>query len=122
MPNVENKDYNVLIDGKSFFGIPIKIKEKAYETIIEIGRYNDYRTVNFLGYKYLSKFIAIDLSKHSRLFFLVDFIKIMKQQCSFIIGKSKETTFEFKTRKTMVNIMIIVLSLSLRQTLSNQTF
>ena len=34
IPNVEMKDFNVLIDGKPFFEIPVKNKEEAYEAII----------------------------------------------------------------------------------------
>ena len=42
--NVEIKDFNVLIDGKrkSFFDLPVKNKERAYEKIIEISNNNDY--------------------------------------------------------------------------------
>ena len=32
------KDFNVLIDGKSFFDVPVKNKEGAYEKIIEISK------------------------------------------------------------------------------------
>ena len=39
---VEIKDFNVLIDDKSFFESPIKNKGEAYEEIIEMGRNNDY--------------------------------------------------------------------------------
>ena len=56
----------MLIDGKSFFDIPIKNGEERYQQIIEIGRNNDYTTGNLLDSEYLSKhykFIAIDLSK-----------------------------------------------------------
>ena len=35
VPNVQIKYFNVLIDGKSFFGMPIKNKEETYEQIIE---------------------------------------------------------------------------------------
>ena len=38
----------VLIDDKSFFGIPIMNKEEACEKIIEMGRNNDYTTGNLL--------------------------------------------------------------------------
>ena len=48
-------DFNVLIDGKSFFDMPIKKKEEAYEQIIEMGRNNDYMTDNLLDYEYFSK-------------------------------------------------------------------
>ena len=56
----------MLIDGKPFFGIPIKNKEEAYETIIEMSRNNDYTTGNLLDYEYFKyhyKLIEIDLSK-----------------------------------------------------------
>ena len=66
VPNVQIKDFNVLIDGKSFFDMPIKNEEETYEQIIEMGRNNDYKTDNLLDYEYFSKhykLIAIDLSK-----------------------------------------------------------
>ena len=31
-PKVEIKDFNLCIDGKSFFNVPIKNKEETYET------------------------------------------------------------------------------------------
>ena len=30
-PEVKTKDFNVLIDGKSFFDVPVKNKEEAYK-------------------------------------------------------------------------------------------
>ena len=66
VPKVEIKDFNVLIDGKPFFEIPIKNKEEAYETIIEMSKNNEYTTGNLLDYEYFKdhyKLIAIDLSK-----------------------------------------------------------
>ena len=53
-PKVEIKDFNVSIDGKNFFDVPVKKKE-AYEKIIETSKNNDYTTVNLLDYEYLSK-------------------------------------------------------------------
>ena len=41
-PNVMIKDYNVIIDKLSFFDLPIKTEEEAYEKIIDISRNNDY--------------------------------------------------------------------------------
>ena len=38
IPEVELKDFVVLIDGEPFFEIPVKIKEIAYEAIIEISK------------------------------------------------------------------------------------
>ena len=60
---VEIKDFNVLIDGKTFFKIPVKNKEEAYEAIIEMSENNDYTTGNLLDYGYFKdnlQSIAID--------------------------------------------------------------
>ena len=70
VPNVQIKDFNVLIDGKSFFDMSMKNEEETYEQIIEMGRNNDYTTDNLLDYEYLSKhykLIATDLSKQIEL-------------------------------------------------------
>ena len=40
-PTVLLKNYNILIDDKSFFDIPIKNKEETYEKIIETSKNND---------------------------------------------------------------------------------
>ena len=46
IPNVEIKDYNVMIDGKNFFAQPINSMTKTYEKIRKItaGQGDDYRT------------------------------------------------------------------------------
>ena len=70
VPNVEIKDFNVLIDGKSFFDLPVKKEEKAYEKIIEMSKNSDYTTGNLLDVGYFKKnykLIAIDLSKQTKL-------------------------------------------------------
>ena len=70
LPKVEIKDFNVLIDGKNFFDVPVKNKEQAYEKIISIGKNIDYTTGNLLDYEYFSKhykLIVIDLSKQIEL-------------------------------------------------------
>ena len=36
VPNVEIKDFNVLIDAKSFFDLPVKKGEEAYEKIMDL--------------------------------------------------------------------------------------
>ena len=69
-PRFEIKYFNVLIDGKGFFDVPIKNKEEAYEKIIEMSKNNDYATGNLLDYEYFwkhYKLIAIDLSKQTEL-------------------------------------------------------
>ena len=70
VPKVEIKDYNVIIDGKPFFEIPVKNSEETYEKIIEISKNRDYTTGNLLDYEYFKDhytLIAIDVSKQSEL-------------------------------------------------------
>ena len=67
LPNVEIKNFNVLIDGKSFSDLKVNNREEAYEKIIEV---NDYTTSNLFYYEYFSnnyKLIAIDLSRQIEL-------------------------------------------------------
>ena len=52
VPNAEIKDFNVLIDGKSFFDLPVKNEEETYEKIIDMGNNNDYATGNLLDFAY----------------------------------------------------------------------
>ena len=52
VPEVEIKDFNVLINGKPFFEIPVRNKEEAYEQIIEMSKNNDYTAGNLLDYEY----------------------------------------------------------------------
>ena len=66
VPNIEIRDFNVLIDGKSFFDLPVKYEEETYEKIIDMSNNNDYTTCNLLDFAYFKenyKLIAIDLSK-----------------------------------------------------------
>ena len=74
---IEIKDFNVLIDGKPFFEIPVKNKEKAYEAIIVMSKNNNYATGNLLDYEYFS-------------IFLLDYATMF-----FIIEKKEETAFDF---------------------------
>ena len=101
MPNIEIKDYNVIIDGKPFFEVPIKNKEETYKKIIEISKNSNYTIGNLLDYEYFKdhyKLIAIDLSKQSE---LED--KDLRQErrleqdaaILLIIEKKEETTIEF---------------------------
>ena len=108
VPNVEIKDYNVLIDGNAFFELPVIYLEESYEKIIQITDHSGYYTRgNLLDYEYFKehyKLIAIDLSKQIELE-----NKDIKQQINFIgnldrdngavmffiIEKSEETIIEF---------------------------
>ena len=47
VPNLGIKDFNVLIDGKSFFDLPVKNEEEAYEKIMDISNNNDYTADNY---------------------------------------------------------------------------
>ena len=113
LPKVEIKDFNVLIDGKPFFEIPIKNKEEAYEAIIEMSKNNDYTTVNLLDYEYFKdhyKLIAIDLSKqieleNSDLKQQIHFIGRFEENNAtmfFIVEKKEETTFDFSQNYVVV--------------------
>ena len=66
VPKVKVNDFNILIDGKSFFHLSVKNDEEAYEKNIDMSNNRDYTTGNLLDYAYYKKhykLIAIDLSK-----------------------------------------------------------
>ena len=112
VPKVQIKDFNVLIDGKRFFDLPIKNEEEAYEKIIDMSN-NNYTTGNLLDFAYCKenyKLIAIDLSKQTKLKDLqqINFAGKIEGQDNgvmmfFIIERSEETTFEFL--QNSVNIL-----------------
>ena len=65
-PSVEIKDFNVLIDRKNSFELPVKNEEEAYKKIINMSKNNDYTTGNLLDFAYFKenyKLIATDLIK-----------------------------------------------------------
>ena len=104
VPNVQIKDFNVLIDGKSFFDLPVRNEKEPYEKIIEMSNNNDYTTGNILDFAYFKenyKLIAIDLSKQTKLkdpqqiSFIGKLDKDNGATMFFIIEKSEETTFNF---------------------------
>ena len=106
-PTVEIKDYDVVIDGKSFFDVPIKNKTETYQKIIEMSRNNDYTTGNLLDYDHFSKhykLIAIDLRKQIELedadtIQQINFIGKLETNegatMFFITEKTEEKTFNF---------------------------
>ena len=102
--NVRIKDFNVLIDGKSFFGLTVKNEKEKYEKIMDMSNNNDYPTGNLLDFVYLKKnyrLIAIDLNKQNELKYpqQISFIGKLDEDNGatmfFIIKKSEETTFNF---------------------------
>ena len=52
---VKVNDFDVLIDGKSFFDLSVKNDKKAYEKIIDMSNNSDYTTGNILDYSYYKK-------------------------------------------------------------------
>ena len=111
VPKVEINDFNVLIDGKSFFDLPVKNEEEAYEKIIEMSNNNNYTTGNLLDFAYYKenyRLIAIDLSKQTKLKDpqQINFIgKLDKDNGAtmfFIIEKSEETTFNFSQNSVTI--------------------
>ena len=48
VPNVEINDFNALIDGKSFFDLPVKNEEESYEKITDMSNNNDFTIGNLL--------------------------------------------------------------------------
>ena len=86
-PKVEIKDFNVLINGKSFFDVPVKNKEEAKGKLMSISKNSNYTTGNLLDYEYFPehyKLIAKDLSKQIELEY-----PNLKQQVNFI-GKLED--------------------------------
>ena len=104
------KDYNVMIDGKTFFDQPINSMTKTYENIRKIatGQGYDYTIGCLLDYTYFKdhyKMIAIDLSKQQSLDadpraikqinFTANLERARNTTVFFIIEKAKETISDF---------------------------
>ena len=89
VPLVEIKDFNALIDNKPFFDQPVKIKQEAYEKLIEMSKNDDYTTGNLLDFSYHQnyyKLIGIDLSRQTN--------ASIPQQINFV-GKEDGATMFF---------------------------
>ena len=72
LPNVELKDYNIMINGEDFFDQPVKDYKVTYENIRKIAasQGDDYTTGCLLDYPYFKdsyKMIAADLSQQQAL-------------------------------------------------------
>ena len=111
-PSVEIKDFNVLIDRKNSFELPVKNEEEAYKKIINMSKNNDYTTGNLLDFAYFKenyKLNAIDLIKQTKLKEpqQINFIGKLKGQNNgatmfFIIEKSEETIFNFSQNSVTI--------------------
>ena len=109
IPNVEIKDYNVMIDRKNFFDQPVKNDKVTYENIRKItaGQGDDYTTGCLLGYTYFKKYykmIAIDLGKQQaidaeakaiqQINFPENLDRTGNTRLCFILEEAKETVFK----------------------------
>ena len=60
VPKVRISDFNVLNDVKSFFDLPVKFAEKAYEKIVDMSNNNDHTTGNLLDFACYKKKLWIN--------------------------------------------------------------
>ena len=110
LPNVEIKNYNIVINGENFFDQPIKNKKIAYDHIRKIatGYGDDYTNGCLLDYPYFIetyKMIAVDLSKQKALDFdpkaiqqinfTANLYRAGNARVSFILEEAKETVLDF---------------------------
>ena len=110
LPNVEIKDYNVVINGENFFDPPVKNKKTTYDHIRKIatGYGDDYTTGCLLDYPYsieTYKMIAIDSTKQKALYFNPKAIQQINFTANldragntriyFILEEVKETILDF---------------------------
>ena len=111
VPKVKISDFNVLVDGKNFFHLPVKNEEEVYEKIIEMSNNNYYTTGNLLYFAYLKRnyrLIAIDLSKQTKLKdpqqinFIGKLLGNTGATMFFVIEKSEETTFNFSQNSATI--------------------
>ena len=117
LPNVEIKDYNIMINGENFFDQPIKNNKVTYENIRKIatGQGDDYTTGCLLDYSYFAdnyKMIAVDLSKQQaldadpraiqRINFTANINRAGNTRVYFILEEAKETILDFSERTVKV--------------------
>ena len=110
IPNVEIKNYNIMLDGKNVFDQPVKNDKISYENIrkISTGQRDDYTTSCLLDYTYFKKYykmIAVDLSKQQvldadpkaiqQINFTANLDRAGNTRFYFILEEAKETVFEF---------------------------
>ena len=110
LPNIEIKDYNVMINGENFFDRPIKNNKVTYENIRKIatGQGDDYTTGCLLDYPYFKdsyKMSVVDLGKQQilnsdpRVVQQINFTENLDRtgnaRLYFILEEAKETKFDF---------------------------
>ena len=110
LPNIEIKDYNIMINCENFFDQPIKNNNITYENIRKIatGKGDDYTTGCLLDYSYFVdtyKMIAVDLSKQQALDadlraiqqinFTANLDRVGNTSVYFILEEAKEIILDF---------------------------
>ena len=110
LPDVEIKNYDVIINGENFFDQSIKDNKVTYENIREvaIGKGDDYTNGCLLDYPYFRdsyKMIAIDLNRQQALDadpraiqqinFTANLDRAGHTRIYFILEQSKETKLNF---------------------------
>ena len=108
VPRIDITSYNVLIDGRNFYGQPINDSIRKYDEIRKIatGKGDNYATGCLLDYDYFQKnyqLIVVDLSKQRELdadpraIQHIEFTGMLKTRSNVftILEKSKETILEF---------------------------
>ena len=110
LPNVEFKDYNVMINGENFFDQPVKDNKVTYENMrkIAIGQGDDYAAGCLLDYPYFRgsyKMIAVDLSKqqaldadpraNQQINSTANLVRAGNKRIYFILEEGKETKLDF---------------------------
>ena len=105
MHTITYQNFNTLIDNKPFFYQPVKIKQEAYEKLVEISRNSYYTTGSLLDCLYHQKYfnlICIDLSRQTN--------TSIPQQINFTgkLEDDKATMFIIaeKQQKTILNISL----------------
>ena len=110
LPTIEIKDYNIVINGESFFDQPIKNNKVTYDNTRKIatGQGDDYTTGCLLDYPYFAntyKMIAVDLSKQQavdadpraiqQINFTANLDRAGNTRVYFILEEAKETILDF---------------------------
>ena len=108
LPNVEIKDYNVMMNGESFFHQPVKDGKLTCENRkIATGQGNDYTTGCLLDYPYFKdsfEMIAVDLIKQAldvdpraiqQINFAANLDRAGNTRIYFILEEAKETILNF---------------------------
>ena len=63
VPNVKINNFHVLIDGKRFFGLPVKNEEEVYKKIIDMSNNNHFTIGNLLDFGYFKKKLQINCNR-----------------------------------------------------------